>query len=208
MTSFIQTMLVDSFSSSPSFPRSPKPLAPVQSLEQSTSCSHMATISDATIAGNHHKRKRSSESVVVPLRKCLHDMTPPSQRGSRQSSPTATSSVASPKSSHSLELAKSTLIISSPLRLPPRLKARDHSTCADPTQDNATSQQKQERLIDVLYRNSRARAPFRPQKASKGTSSWQLRQFAEATLGSGSLRKAVKLPEGEDVNEWFAVNGQ
>jgi MOB kinase activator 1 len=33
-----------------------------------------------------------------------------------------------------------------------------------------------------------------------------LRQFAEATLGSGSLKKAVKLPEGEDLNEWLAVN--
>ncbi len=59
--------------------------------------------------------------------------------------------------------------------------------------------------------NSRTRggatAPFKPQKANRGTSSWQLKQFAEATLGSGSLRKAVKLPEGEDLNEWLAVNG-
>jgi len=35
-----------------------------------------------------------------------------------------------------------------------------------------------------------------------------LRQFAEATLGSGSLRKAVRLPEGEDLNEWLAVNSK
>lgn len=27
-------------------------------------------------------------------------------------------------------------------------------------------------------------------------------------MGSGSLRKAVKLPEGEDLNEWLAVNGE
>ncbi|QDS73737.1 Maintenance of ploidy protein mob1 [Venturia effusa] len=54
--------------------------------------------------------------------------------------------------------------------------------------------------------NSRTRAPFRPSKANKGTPNWQLKQFAEATLGSGSLRKAVKLPEGEDENEWLAVN--
>lgn len=33
-----------------------------------------------------------------------------------------------------------------------------------------------------------------------------LRQYAEATLGSGSLRQAVKLPEGEDLNEWIAVH--
>jgi MOB kinase activator 1 len=57
-------------------------------------------------------------------------------------------------------------------------------------------------------RNARTRGQFKPQRANKGTSSYQLRQFAEATLGSGSLRKAVKLPEGEDLNEWLAVNGR
>lgn len=56
--------------------------------------------------------------------------------------------------------------------------------------------------------NARTRAPFKPRSATKGTNSYQLRQFAEATLGSGSLRKAVKLPEGEDLNEWLAVNGR
>lgn len=55
--------------------------------------------------------------------------------------------------------------------------------------------------------NARTRAPFKPRTAAKGSNSYQLRQFAEATLGSGSLRKAVKLPEGEDLNEWLAVNG-
>ena len=59
-----------------------------------------------------------------------------------------------------------------------------------------------------LIRNARTRGQFKPKHASKGTSSYQLRQFAEATLGSGSLRKAVKLPEGEDLSEWLAVNGQ
>ncbi|KAI4158148.1 MAG: hypothetical protein L6R39_000533 [Caloplaca ligustica] len=54
--------------------------------------------------------------------------------------------------------------------------------------------------------NARTRGHFKPRNANKGTSSYQLRQFAEATLGSGSLRKAVKLPEGEDLSEWLAVN--
>jgi MOB kinase activator 1 len=57
------------------------------------------------------------------------------------------------------------------------------------------------------YSNARTRGQFKPQRTGKGNSSFQLRQFAEATLGSGSLRKAVKLPEGEDLNEWLAVNG-
>lgn len=34
----------------------------------------------------------------------------------------------------------------------------------------------------------------------------QLREHIDATLGSGNLREAVKLPPGEDLNEWLAVN--
>ena len=56
-------------------------------------------------------------------------------------------------------------------------------------------------------RNAKTKGQFKPRNSNKGTSSYQLRAFAEATLGSGSLRKAVKLPEGEDLNEWLAVNG-
>lgn len=63
-------------------------------------------------------------------------------------------------------------------------------------------------LQDDRDRNARTRGQFKPRNANKGTSSYQLRQFAEATLGSGSLRKTVKLPEGEDLNEWLAVNGE
>lgn len=63
-------------------------------------------------------------------------------------------------------------------------------------------------LLSSLFSNPRTRAPFKPQKSNRGTSSWQLKQYAEATLGSGSLRKAVKLPEGEDKDEWLAVNGE
>ena len=55
--------------------------------------------------------------------------------------------------------------------------------------------------------NNRTRNQFRPRATGKGgTTSYQLRQYAEATLGGGSLRKVVKLPEGEDENEWLAVN--
>ena len=56
--------------------------------------------------------------------------------------------------------------------------------------------------------NARTRGQFKPRNQNKGNSSYQLRQFAEATLGSGSLRKAVKLPDGEDLSEWLAVNGE
>ena len=34
----------------------------------------------------------------------------------------------------------------------------------------------------------------------------ELKKHALAVLGSGDLLQAVELPEGEDVNEWLAVN--
>jgi MOB kinase activator 1 len=45
-------------------------------------------------------------------------------------------------------------------------------------------------------------------KRKKGdrTEKLRLKKYAEATLGSGNLRLAVTLPEGEDLSEWLAVN--
>jgi MOB kinase activator 1 len=45
---------------------------------------------------------------------------------------------------------------------------------------------------------------FRPKRNTKDR--FQLSPHAEATLGSGDLRMATKLPEGEDLNEWVACN--
>ncbi len=48
---------------------------------------------------------------------------------------------------------------------------------------------------------------FKPKRnIPEGTKQYQLKRYAEATLGSGNLRLAVVLPEGEDLNEWLAVN--
>ncbi|PAA71173.1 hypothetical protein BOX15_Mlig001251g8 [Macrostomum lignano] len=48
---------------------------------------------------------------------------------------------------------------------------------------------------------------FRPKKSiQEGTHQYDLLQKAAKTLGSGDLRLAVRLPEGEDANEWIAVN--
>lgn len=63
-------------------------------------------------------------------------------------------------------------------------------------------------LQGIHNSNQRTKNQFRPRNATKGTTSYQLRQYAEATLGGGSLRKIVKLPEGEDENEWLAVNSK
>ncbi|ODQ65785.1 hypothetical protein NADFUDRAFT_82752 [Nadsonia fulvescens var. elongata DSM 6958] len=59
-----------------------------------------------------------------------------------------------------------------------------------------------------LNNNSRTtRTPtFKTQNAGGNPRGHLLKQYAEATLGSGSLVHAVVLPQGEDVNEWLAVH--
>eukprot|EP00899_Mesostigma_viride_P019256 jgi/Mesvir1/27331/Mv07147-RA.1 len=48
---------------------------------------------------------------------------------------------------------------------------------------------------------------FRPKKSTPvGSKGVQLKKHIDATLGSGNLRDAVRLPPGEDLNEWIAVN--
>lgn len=50
---------------------------------------------------------------------------------------------------------------------------------------------------------------FKPKKnIPEGTHQYDLMKHAAATLGSGNLRLAVMLPEGEDLNEWVAVNSK
>jgi MOB kinase activator 1 len=43
-------------------------------------------------------------------------------------------------------------------------------------------------------------------QVKEGDKHYQLAKYAEASLGSGDLKKAVKCPEGEDINEWLAYN--
>ncbi|RAO66790.1 uncharacterized protein BHQ10_002802 [Talaromyces amestolkiae] len=87
------------------------------------------------------------------------------------------------------------------------IKARHHYLPIEPPSYLSTAVRALKGTIPILTppSNARTKGPFKP-RSSRGTTSYQLRKFAEETLGSGSLRKAVKLPEGEDVNEWLAVN--
>ena len=36
----------------------------------------------------------------------------------------------------------------------------------------------------------------------------KLKRHIDATIGSGNLREVVRLPVGEDLNEWLAVNSE
>ncbi|XP_046916722.2 MOB kinase activator-like 1 [Dermatophagoides farinae] len=60
--------------------------------------------------------------------------------------------------------------------------------------------------MSFLFGN-RSNKTFKPKKnIPEGTHQYDLMKHAAATLGSGDLRLAVMLPEGEDLNEWVAVN--
>jgi MOB kinase activator 1 len=45
-------------------------------------------------------------------------------------------------------------------------------------------------------------------KFDKGSRRYELHKRAKETLGSGDLREAVKLPQGEIFEDWLAVNGR
>jgi len=51
---------------------------------------------------------------------------------------------------------------------------------------------------------SKSNKTFRPKRNIKQR--FQIAKYADCTLGSGNLKQAVKLPEGEDKNEWIACN--
>lgn len=62
---------------------------------------------------------------------------------------------------------------------------------------------------NVTHSGSRSSKTFKPKKnIPEGSHQYELLKHAEATLGSGNLRMAVMLPEGEDLNEWVAVNSK
>lgn len=59
------------------------------------------------------------------------------------------------------------------------------------------------------FSGSRSSKTFKPKKnIPEGTHQYDLMKHAAATLGSGNLRLAVMLPDGEDLNEWVAVNSK
>ncbi|KAG8097419.1 hypothetical protein GUJ93_ZPchr0013g37546 [Zizania palustris] len=60
------------------------------------------------------------------------------------------------------------------------------------------------REVSFFGRGSRKNMTFRARKSSPSGN--KLKKHIDATLGSGNLREAVRLPIGEDLNEWLAVN--
>lgn len=58
-----------------------------------------------------------------------------------------------------------------------------------------------------LLNSLREPRTYRPKKTTPvGSKGLTLKRHIEATLGSGNIRDAVRLPVGEDLYEWLAVN--
>lgn len=58
-----------------------------------------------------------------------------------------------------------------------------------------------------MFGIGKSNATFKPAKrAPPGSRRFELHKHAEATLGAGNLFQAVKLPNGENLNDWLAVN--
>ena len=61
--------------------------------------------------------------------------------------------------------------------------------------------------LTCIFSSGRSNKTFKPKKnIIEGTHQYDLMKYSTATLGSGNLRLAVRLPEGEDINEWIAAN--
>lgn len=60
--------------------------------------------------------------------------------------------------------------------------------------------------MSFLTLNGRTLKTFRAKNGAGTKHSTALRNYARATLGSDALREAVKLPPGEDLQEWVAVH--
>jgi MOB kinase activator 1 len=180
MTSFIQTMFVQHSPPQSQFPHSPKPAPAIQSnvLAESESYPHLPLPS-------------SPESVYQSsLQRHIHTFFS-SESGSNAS----TTSLASQPQ------------LTADNGPGPRFEDRFHEPQRGLGHGLGLIGRKANLFVTRSNSNARNRQTFQSQKRAKGSSTWQLKQFADATLGGNSLRKCVQLPEGEDRNEWLAVNG-
>ncbi|CAL8104299.1 unnamed protein product [Calicophoron daubneyi] len=61
--------------------------------------------------------------------------------------------------------------------------------------------------MNFLFGNRLGSKTFKPRKhIPEDNKQHEMLQEAAATLGSGDLRQAVRLPDGEDLHEWIAIN--
>jgi MOB kinase activator 1 len=57
-----------------------------------------------------------------------------------------------------------------------------------------------------LFKSNATLKPLKAHKAGKRSELSEYSKKTLATLGTGSMKEAVQLPPGENLNEWLAVN--
>lgn len=58
------------------------------------------------------------------------------------------------------------------------------------------------------YRRAQSTKTVKQKRHPEGSHVHDLMKHASRTLGSGNMKLAVQLPDGEDLNEWIAVNSK
>ena len=63
---------------------------------------------------------------------------------------------------------------------------------------------------NILFTNRRGPSSktVKQKRIQDGSHVHDLMKHASRTLGSGNIKLAVQLPDGEDLNEWIAVNSK
>lgn len=83
----------------------------------------------------------------------------------------------------------------------------DHHPSKDPALYATPKKQHQQVVTDFNYTPSHQQPYIQPQAGTTVTTHQDIKEIVEMTLGSeGVLNQAVKLPRGEDENEWLAVH--
>ncbi len=59
-----------------------------------------------------------------------------------------------------------------------------------------------------LFRRTQSTKTVKQKRIPEGSHAHDLMKHASRTLGSGNIKLAVQLPDGEELNEWIAVNSK
>ena len=62
--------------------------------------------------------------------------------------------------------------------------------------------------VPLFFCYSKSSKTVKCKKIPEGSHAHDLLKYSSATLGSGNIKMAVQLPDGEDINEWIAVNSK
>jgi len=63
-------------------------------------------------------------------------------------------------------------------------------------------------MVPFILYYSKSSKTVKCKKIPEGSHAHDLLKYSSATLGSGNIKMAVQLPDGEDINEWIAVNSK